>query len=187
MPNSLLIPSPLGDLIAIADEDHLLVLSFADSEWLDQKLLPLLGGVRGGTTSIPHPTSPTRGGVNHLIPRDDGSSKVLAQTVQELSEYFAWTRENFSIPLAPVGTEFQRKAWEALKQIPYGETRSYQAEATMIGNPKAVRAIGGANNKNPIVIIIPCHRVIGKSGELVWYGGGMERKIWLLEHEKLYR
>ncbi len=76
------------------------------------------------------------------------------------------------------------KAWKALESIPYGETRNYLEEATIIGNPHAVRAIGGANHHNPIVIIIPCHRVIGKSGNLVGYGGGIKRKQWLLDHEK---
>jgi O-6-methylguanine DNA methyltransferase len=76
------------------------------------------------------------------------------------------------------------KAWKALEQIPYGETRSYLEEATMIGSPKAVRAIGGANHANHFPILIPCHRVIGKSGKLVGYGGGIDRKIWLLEHER---
>lgn len=76
------------------------------------------------------------------------------------------------------------KAWKALEQIPYGETRSYLEEATMIGSPKAVRAIGGANHANNFPILIPCHRVIGKSGKLVGYGGGIDRKIWLLDHEK---
>lgn len=112
------------------------------------------------------------------------SNPLLNQIKKELEEYFAWKRKMFTIPLKPTGTIFQQKAWEALTKIPYGETRSYKEEANLAGNPKAVRAIGWANNKNPIVIIIPCHRVIGADGNLVGYGGGIERKIWLLEHEK---
>jgi O-6-methylguanine DNA methyltransferase len=95
---------------------------------------------------------------------------ILEQTRLELSEYFEGTRQKFTIPLLPHGTAFQKLAWKALEKIPYGETRNYLEEATMIGNPKAVRAIGGANHNNPIVIIIPCHRVIGKNGKLVGYG-----------------
>ncbi|MBC7503800.1 methylated-DNA--[protein]-cysteine S-methyltransferase [Candidatus Gracilibacteria bacterium] len=85
-----------------------------------------------------------------------------------------------------VGTDFQKNAWKGLQAIPYGQTRSYGEQAKMIDNPRAVRAIGGANHNNHIVIIIPCHRVIGASGKLVGYGGGIERKIWLLDHEKRY-
>lgn len=109
---------------------------------------------------------------------------ILLQVEKELSEYFSGKRKSFSIPLAPEGTDFQKQAWKALEKIPYGETRSYKEEALLAWNPKAIRAIGWANNKNPIVIIVPCHRVIGADGKLVGYGGGIERKKWLLEHEK---
>lgn len=103
---------------------------------------------------------------------------------KELSEYFRGNRKVFSIPLEFHGTDFQEKSWQALQQIPFGETRNYLEQATMTGNPKAVRAIGGANHRNPITIIIPCHRVIGKNASLTGYAGGIERKKWLLEHEK---
>lgn len=178
---STIIPSPLGDLIAIASDDHLLMLEFADSEELEEKvskLLPLVGGVRGGTQKIPHLASPTRGGTE---------SRILTLTILQLSEYFEWTRKHFDIPLSVDGTDFQKDAWKWLEKIPYGETRSYGEQAKMISRPKAVRAIGWANHNNRIVIIIPCHRVIGKSGKLVGYGGWLDRKIWLLEHEKKYR
>lgn len=111
-------------------------------------------------------------------------NRVLSQTETELKEYFSGKRKHFSIPLAPEGTDFQKQAWKALEKIPYWETRSYKQEALLAGNPKAIRAIGWANNKNPIIIIIPCHRVIGADGKLVGYGWGIERKKWLLEHEK---
>lgn len=174
---SSIISSPIGDLVAIATDSHLVMLEFADSPSLEGKLqilLPLVGGVRGGTIGIPLLASPKKGEIENII---------IEKTKKELEQYFAWTRKIFDIPLAPRGTEFQQKAWKALESIPYGETRSYQEEATLIGNPKAVRAIGGANNQNPIVIIIPCHRVIGKSWQLVGYGGWLDRKIWLLKHE----
>ncbi len=114
----------------------------------------------------------------------DQENSILSEVKKQLCEYFLWKRKGFTIPLAPEWTDFQKKAWKALEKIPYGETRSYKEEALLAWNPKAIRAIGGANNKNPIVIIIPCHRVIGADGKLVGYGGGIERKKWLLEHEK---
>ncbi|MCL2680830.1 MAG: methylated-DNA--[protein]-cysteine S-methyltransferase, partial [Coriobacteriia bacterium] len=100
---------------------------------------------------------------------------LLKRTVQQLNEYFAGVRRDFDLPLNPQGTDFQRAVWQALCTIPYGETRSYGDIASHIGKPQAARAVGGANNRNPIAIIIPCHRVIGSSGTLVGYGGGLKR------------
>lgn len=111
---------------------------------------------------------------------------VFDQTKGELDEYFQGKRKNFSLPLKTTGTPFQKQVWEALLRIPYGETRSYEAVAIDISNPKACRAIGMANNRNPIGIIIPCHRVIGKDGSLVGYGGGLDKKIALLDLEKRF-
>ncbi len=99
-------------------------------------------------------------------------------------EYFAGSRKEFDIPLKLYGTEFQIKVWKALEVIPYGETKSYKDIAICIDNPKGCRAVGLANNRNPIPIIIPCHRVIGANGKLVGYGGGIDKKIFLLELEK---
>lgn len=103
---------------------------------------------------------------------------------KELSEYFNGSRREFKIPLAPEGTSFQKQVWEALRRIPYGRTRSYKEIAEEIGNPKAFRAVGLANNKNPISIIVPCHRVIGSDGSLVGYAGGLGVKKQLLELEQ---
>ena len=111
-------------------------------------------------------------------------SQIVSTCKEELDAYFAGKLEKFTIPLEFVrGTDFQRAVWKALQSIPYGETRSYKDIATMIGNPKAVRAVGGANNKNPIGIVIPCHRVIGSSGKLVGYAGGLDKKEMLLKLE----
>lgn len=112
------------------------------------------------------------------------SSKVLQKLKQELDAYFAGMLKEFTVPLRPAGTPFRTKVWEALQTIPYGETISYKELANRIGNPKAIRAVGGANHHNPISIIIPCHRVIGASGKLVGYGGGLNVKEFLLKHEK---
>ena len=108
---------------------------------------------------------------------------LLRVAKQQLSEYFAGQRTVFDLPIKTAGTAFQQQVWQALKAIPYGETRSYKEIAAAIGNPKAVRAVGGANNKNPISIVIPCHRVIGSSGQLVGYGGGLDAKVFLLALE----
>ncbi len=111
------------------------------------------------------------------------SHKILNLAVKQLDEYFAGKRFEFDIPLAPAGTPFQQKAWKALMKIPFGKVWSYGEQAKFLKSPKASRAVGGANGKNPIPIIIPCHRVIGSSGKLTGYSGGMNMKVGLLKHE----
>ncbi|MDS0525732.1 methylated-DNA--[protein]-cysteine S-methyltransferase [Clostridium sp. SHJSY1] len=110
---------------------------------------------------------------------------LLKQAIKELNEYFDGKRKYFNLPLNPHGTEFQKKVWNALMEIPFGETRSYKEIAKAIGNEKASRAVGMANNKNPIMIIIPCHRVIGSNGKLIGYAGGIDVKDKLLNIEKI--
>jgi methylated-DNA-[protein]-cysteine S-methyltransferase len=110
-------------------------------------------------------------------------SPVLERAAAQLAEYFAGERDAFDLPLGAEGTSFQREVWGALQKIPFGETRSYEDIARQIGRPKAVRAVGAANGKNPLAVVVPCHRVIGKSGELTGYAGGLSRKRWLLKHE----
>ena len=114
------------------------------------------------------------------------SDALTDEAAWQLCEYFEGRRRGFDIPLDAIGTDFQRSVWDALRHIPYGETRSYKQIAQMINNPNSCRAVGMANNKNPIWIMIPCHRVIGSSGSLVGYGGGLEMKQKLLELEQLY-
>jgi methylated-DNA-[protein]-cysteine S-methyltransferase len=109
---------------------------------------------------------------------------VLAQTARQLAEYFAGKRRAFELPLAPRGSGFQERVWRALLKIKFGETRSYGEIARAIGRPSASRAVGAANGRNPIAIIVPCHRVIGANGQLTGYGGGLPIKQWLLEHER---
>ena len=109
---------------------------------------------------------------------------VLDEACRQLAEWFAGERTRFDLPLRASGTPFQLAVWKALREIPFGETRSYGEIAAGLGQPKAVRAVGAANGRNPIGIIVPCHRVIGADGALVGYGGGMERKRWLLGHER---
>ncbi len=121
------------------------------------------------------------------IPTDWQASLEAApfvQAVQQLSEYFSHRRQLFNLPLAPVGTDFQKQVWQHLHDIPFGGTISYGTLARTLGQPNASRAVGAANGRNPISIIVPCHRVVSASGELTGYAGGIERKQWLLQHEK---
>ncbi|MGQ9800219.1 MAG: methylated-DNA--[protein]-cysteine S-methyltransferase [Candidatus Saccharicenans sp.] len=109
---------------------------------------------------------------------------ALHEAYQQLTEYFEGRRTEFSVKLNPSGTAFQKKVWARLRAIPFGQTRSYGQVARACGRPGAARAVGGANNRNPLVIFVPCHRVIGSDGSLTGFGGGLWRKKWLLEHER---
>ncbi|HWC68116.1 MAG TPA: methylated-DNA--[protein]-cysteine S-methyltransferase [Acidimicrobiales bacterium] len=115
---------------------------------------------------------------------DDSDHPVLVAAADQLRAYFAGELDEFALPLAAVGTAFQKEVWDALAEIPYGETISYGELARRVGKPNASRAVGLANGRNPLPIIVPCHRVIGANGTLTGYGGGIERKQWLLEHER---
>lgn len=116
--------------------------------------------------------------------RDDAG---LAHVVEQLNAYFAGELTDFEIPMEMRGTDFQRRVWSALCEIPYGETISYGELARRVGSPNGSRAVGLANGRNPVAIIVPCHRVIGADGSLTGYGGGLDRKVWLLEHEAAHR
>ncbi|AIM60403.1 MULTISPECIES: methylated-DNA--[protein]-cysteine S-methyltransferase [Cellulophaga] len=117
------------------------------------------------------------GEITEVIP------EVLEDAVYQLQEYFRGERTTFSLTLNPAGTDFQKKVWDALLQIPYGKTYSYLELSKILGDPKAIRAVAAANGKNPLWIMVPCHRVIGSDGSLTGYAGGLHRKKWLLEHE----
>ncbi|MEP0212251.1 MAG: methylated-DNA--[protein]-cysteine S-methyltransferase [Cellulophaga sp.] len=127
-------------------------------------------------------------GLSVISVLDDGEiteviPEVLEDAVYQLQEYFRGERTKFSLTLNPTGTEFQKKVWDALLQIPYGKTYSYLELSKVLGDPKAIRAVAAANGKNPLWIMVPCHRVIGSDGSLTGYAGGLHRKKWLLEHE----
>lgn len=113
-------------------------------------------------------------------------TSLIKEAAKQLDEYFSGKRTSFDLPLNPKGTEFQKSVWKALCDIPYGETRTYKEVAEAVGNPKAARAVGMANNKNPIMIIIPCHRVVGSNGSLVGYAGGIDIKRTLLSIESSF-
>jgi len=122
--------------------------------------------------------------VAEILPGDDDLPFCVKECVKQIDEYFKGQRKEFFLKLNPQGTKFQRLVWRQLEKIPFGKLVSYREIASIIGNPKACRAVGSANGKNPIAIIIPCHRVIGSDGSLTGYGGGLWRKEWLIAHER---
>lgn len=162
----LAIPSSIGPMQAFASDRGVRAILFADSD-------PDRNGVSGPVAEGPG------------IPA--GHQDLLDEVARQLSEYFARTRTIFDLPLDPQGTEFQLLAWQALREIPFGETRSYAEQARLVGRPSAVRAIGAANGRNPLTIVVPCHRVIGASGALTGFRAGLHRKRALLEHEGVLR
>ena len=121
--------------------------------------------------------------IDEFVPQTDEIPDTLKEAVEQLKQYFNQERKVFSLKLHPVGTDFQKRVWKELEAIPYSKTATYLKMAKQLGDPKVIRAAASANGKNPIAIIIPCHRVIGSDGSLTGYAGGLHRKKWLLEHE----
>jgi methylated-DNA-[protein]-cysteine S-methyltransferase len=115
---------------------------------------------------------------------EDATHPVLAAAARQLAEYFRGDRTEFDLPLDPVGTEFQRAAWDALGRIPFGTTISYGEQAARMGDRRKARAVGAANGRNPLSIVVPCHRVVGATGSLTGFAGGVDTKAWLLAHEQ---
>ncbi|WP_419908015.1 methylated-DNA--[protein]-cysteine S-methyltransferase [Candidatus Poriferisodalis sp.] len=150
------IDSPIGPLGLVATDEGLRAVSW-----------------RGDETSVKLP--------DDMVEAPD--HPILRQAAHQLNEYFDGDRTSFDVPLDLRGTPFQEAAWRALGDIPYGSTRSYGEQAALIGRPKAVRAIGQANGRNPVPIVLPCHRVIGADGSLTGFGGGLDLKTQLLQHE----
>lgn len=164
-------PSPLGELTLIATDKGLRAVAWSEEAWQNDEI-----------------------DVAELPPCDDQACKqmrspdhpVLSATVEQLDEYFGSSRCEFDLPLDLRGTEFQQQAWRALATIPAGQTATYGEQAKRIGRPKAVRAVGNANGRNPVPIVLPCHRVIGSTGALTGYSGagGLDTKQFLLDHER---
>ena len=163
------LPTPLGPMVAVASEEGVVMLEFADRKGLENAILKLRH--RFGSRAAPAAVVP-------------GQHRHLDLLRRELSEYFDGTRQTFTVPLAARGSPFEQRAWRHLQTIEYGRTCSYRDEASAIGQPGAVRAVGRANGCNNIAIFIPCHRVIASNGELSGYGGGVARKRWLIDHER---
>ena len=123
------------------------------------------------------------GRVKFPVEPTTGSNDVLRRTADQLDEYFAGDRRSFDLPLELRGTDFQQQVWMALADIPYGETSTYGKQAAEIGRPRAIRAVGSANGRNPLSIVLPCHRIVGADGKLTGFAGGLDTKRWLLDHE----
>ncbi len=157
------IPTPLGPMMIGVTDDGLCMLEFTDRKMLETQIEILKKRLKSEMVTGKHP--------------------MIDLVSTQLKEYFDGDRKTFDIPLVVPGTEFQQKVWHALNQIPYGITRSYKQQADVVGDVKAVRAVARANGENRISIIIPCHRIIGSDGSIVGYGGGIQRKQWLLKHE----
>jgi len=157
------LPTPLGEMLAVASPQGLCLLEFVGQKGVERELAQV-EAARGG-------------------PARDGTSPITDQLAHELPEYFAGRLTAFTVPLDLVGTPFQIDAWHALIAIPYGQTRSYAEQARTIGRPTATRAVAAANGQNKISIVVPCHRVIGSNGSLTGFGGGLPRKQALLELE----
>jgi methylated-DNA-[protein]-cysteine S-methyltransferase len=151
--------SPVGELTLVASEHGLRAVMWPDE--------------RDGRV----PLGDTSGG-------GPAAERILADAVRELEEYFAGERTEFDLPLDPVGTPFQQQAWHVLRTIPYGRTISYGEQADRLGDRNKSRAVGAANGRNPISIIVPCHRVVGSTGKLTGFAGGLDTKDWLLRHER---
>ena len=158
------IDTPLGPMIAIADEQALYLLEFVDRRGLEREIERLIKKTRSA-----------------IIP---GQTPPIISIENELHQYFAGNLKEFRTPLFLLGSPFQKQVWEELVKIPVGQTRSYAETALSMGRPTACRAVAQANGANQLAVIIPCHRVINSSGEIGGYGGGVERKKWLLDHEK---
>lgn len=157
------VSTPIGDVELVASTSGLRAIRFVDE--------PAAAAAEPGA----HP-SPSGSG---------GGDDVLDRVAYQLAEYFAGVRTRFDLPLDVVhGTAFQRSVWEALATIPFGVTWSYAQQASAVGRPRAVRAVGAANGRNPVPIVVPCHRVVGADGSLTGYAGGVARKRWLLDHER---
>ena len=160
------IETPLGAMLAIADDEGLRLLEFVDRRAMERELSILRNRLH-----------------TNVVP---GEHRHLTAIRSQLVEYFAGKRMEFDMPLAPIGSKFQQRAWQVLLTIPAGETRSYSWMAEQLGDPNARRAVGHANGTNMLCIIIPCHRVIRADGTLCGYGGGLWRKKWLLDHERRF-
>jgi len=160
------VETPLGAMVAVADERGLRLLEFVDRRGLENEINTLRR--RTGCVILP------------------GRNSHLDAMVSQLQEYFQGSRMRFTVPLVPSGSAFEESVWERLRKIPAGETRSYSELAKAVGKPAAVRAVGRANGKNCMSIVIPCHRVIRSDGNLCGYGGGIWRKQWLIEHERKF-
>ena len=182
----LIVPSPVGALLLREIAGKLAEVAFVSPTFSPER--PFEQELAAARRFNAQPLTAARlNAVNVLTPESLGAPKtppILRRAAAQLAEYFAGTRTRFDLPLAPIGTEFQRRVWAATSAIPFGETATYGEIARKIGAPNGSRAVGGALNRNPICIVVPCHRVVGSSGKLTGYDGGVDRKAFLLNLER---
>lgn len=169
---------PLGYMRIVTSEVGVHNIEFAsDEEWEEEGR---------GKRALKGMVTGEEGAIGEGLCWSYKESDMYSEVCRQLDMYFEGKLRHFDLPLRPAGTDFQKKVWRMLLTIPYGETKSYKDIAALAGSPGSARAVGLANNRNPIVIVIPCHRVIGADGSLTGYGGGIDNKAWLLEHERCH-
>ncbi len=156
--------TPLGSMLAISDTERLYLLDFVESKGLEYKIKRLKINTKSAIT--------------------EDRTRPIISIEEELKSYFSGTLQKFNTPIYLLGSEFQQLVWQELMNVPYGETRSYFTQAKLIGMERSYRAVANANGANKFVIIIPCHRIINNNGKLGGYGSGLDRKKWLIEHER---
>ncbi|AJQ51987.1 methylated-DNA--[protein]-cysteine S-methyltransferase [Rickettsia conorii] len=156
--------TPLGSMLAISDTERLYLLDFVESKGLEYKIKRLKINTKSAIT--------------------EDRTRPIISIEEELKSYFSGTLQKFNTPIYLLGSEFQKLVWQELMNVPYGETRSYFTQAKLIGMERSYRAVANANGANKFAIIIPCHRIINNNGELGGYGSGLDRKKWLIEHER---
>ncbi|WP_085065663.1 methylated-DNA--[protein]-cysteine S-methyltransferase [Rickettsia peacockii] len=156
--------TPLGSMLAISDTERLYLLDFVESKGLEYKIKRLKINTKSAIT--------------------EDRTRPIISIEEELKSYFSGTLQKFNTPIYLLGSEFQKLVWQELMNVPYGETRSYFTQAKLIGMERSCRAVANANGANKFVIIIPCHRIINNNGKLGGYGSGLDRKKWLIEHER---
>jgi methylated-DNA-[protein]-cysteine S-methyltransferase len=167
------IETPIGPLLLIASPDGLRAVLWPGEDGSRIALHGLVGADGGPGGEAPPEA-----------PNDARAEAHLDRAAHELTEYFAGARRTFAVALDPIGTPFQRAVWDVLRTIPYGTTMSYGAQAAALGDPAKARAVGAANGRNPLSIVVPCHRVVAASGHLTGFAGGLDTKAWLLAHEQ---
>jgi methylated-DNA-[protein]-cysteine S-methyltransferase len=183
--NVLIVPSPVGALLLREDAGKLAEVAFVSPTFSPET--PFEQELAASNLNAQPFTAARLNAVAVLTPEALDSPEtppILRRAAAQLAEYFAGTRTRFDLPLAPVGTDFQRRVWDATAAIPFGETATYGEIARKIGVPNGSRAVGGALNRNPLAIVVPCHRVVGSFGKLTGYDGGVDRKAFLLNLER---
>ena len=185
-------PTPLGRLRVTATDQGIVSILFPD-----ESMAPIASELASSAKTqapklrvlqeiTPQAMLPAASRTIATSTANSSAEAHLEQAVTQLQQYFSGERRQFSLTLAPIGSAFQQQVWRALCEIPFAHSCSYGAIANHLQNPKAVRAVGAANGRNPIAIVVPCHRVIGANGSLTGYAGGLPRKLWLLQHEMQY-